>query len=120
VALNIFGNIGDMGVKPGDNTSETMGNFTKNPSFSGGMTMGMIWGIVLTASGAVGLVLAWLTQDASILGVFIFSGVFWSSFINAMVVINAMGFIPLLFIGLFTLPIIFIFVGAVIGMLSGV
>jgi hypothetical protein len=119
VGFQIFGNIGEMGPLTGNTSDQTIQNFTKNPNFPDGMTMGAIWGVVLSSSVAVGLVLAWLYQDASILGVFIFSGVFWSSYINAMVIIGAMAFIPVVFVGLFTVPIFFLFAAAVIGMLSG-
>jgi hypothetical protein len=119
VGFQIFGNAGVFGPDISGNSSQMFTNFTKNPDFPVGMTMGMIWGLVLTSAAAVGLVLAWIMQDASILGVFIFSGVFWSSFINAMVILGAMAFIPVVLIGLFTVPVLFIFVAAVIGMLSG-
>jgi hypothetical protein len=120
VGFEIFGSVGEMGMSSGNTTNETMANFTISPDYPSGMTMGAIWGIVLSGSTIAGVFLAWVTQDASILGVFIFSGVFWSSFINVMVIITALNVVPLLLLGLFTLPIIFVFVGAVIGMLSGV
>jgi len=119
VVLNIFG-VGQIGPEMGNNSSADVQRFTQNPEFPSGMTMGAIWAIVLSASTGVGILLSWLTQDASLLGVFIFSGVFWSSYINAMTIINAMLVIPGVILGLFTVPIFFLFIAAVIGMLSGV
>jgi hypothetical protein len=118
--FHIFGNVGEMG--PGvnmSNSNETFQNFTRGPDYPSGLTITSIWGMVLSGSVVVGVFLAWVTQDASILGVFIFSGVFWSAFINTLVIITAIG-IPVILVTLFTVPIFFIFIGAVIGMLSGV
>jgi len=83
------------------------------------LTITAIWGVVLTGAIIPGVFLAWVTQDASILGVFIFSGVFWSAFINSMAILTAIG-IPIVLVTIFVVPVFFIFVGAVVGMLSGV
>jgi hypothetical protein len=117
--FQIFGNVGDMGITMGNDTNSTMAKFTNGSVYPTSFTIGAIWTIVMTGSTVLGMFLAWVTQDASILGVFIFAGVFWSAFLNSMAIITAIG-IPVLIVMLFTVPIFFIFVGAVIGMLSGV
>lgn len=118
--LQIFGNADVTSVEPGVDSSDTMGDMTKGPDYPDGMVVGTIWGVIFGGATVAGVVMAYALQDASILGVFIFSGVFWSSYINSMVVITSMAFIPVALVGLFTVPILFIFVGAAIGMLSGV
>ena len=118
--LHIFGPVTpDLGHETGNNTTDALKSFTKSPDYPMGLSTGALWGIVLGAI-AVGLAIAILTQDATFVGIYIFSAVFWASFINAWAILGSTGFIPVAFLGLFALPIIFIFIGAVVGMLSGV
>jgi len=121
MGLGIFGDIeSEYGHETGDNTNDTMSNFTKTPEYTSGFDMTTIWGLVFAAEIAGGIAIATLLQDATILGIYIFSTAFWTSFINAWAILGSTGFIPIAFLGLFTVPIFFIFIGAVIGMLSGV
>jgi hypothetical protein len=67
--------------------------------------------------------LLYATQSTTIIGIYIFSVYFWGSYLNTIGVIGILvGANPVIlaFIGLFTIPVVFIFIGAVIGMLSGV
>lgn len=114
IGLHLFGDMAPVGITPGANSDDTFSKIT------GGLGMNAIWGIVLTISGFGAVALAILTQSATFVGIYIFSVVFWASYLNALGIINAFGLIPITFIGLFTVPLIFIFAGAIIGMLSGV
>ena len=120
IGLHIFGPVTPtVGHETGNNTTDALKSFTKSPDYPAGLSTTALWGLVLGAV-AIGLAIAILTQDATFVGIYIFSAVFWSSFINAWAILGSTGFLPVAFLGLFTLPIIFIFIGAVIGMLSGV
>jgi len=120
--MGIFGPLlpgGGMDVT--GNQSQIVGNFTSTPSASGGF--GDVWLLVFglgTAAGIGGaIVIAMATQNATFVGVYIFSVYFWASYINALSILSFGGFIPASFLLLFTVPIGFVFVGAIIGMLSG-
>ena len=121
--LGVFGPLSpDWGLDTSGNQSNIVGNFTQNPDQEGGF--GNAWLIVfggstvLAAAGAIGIAIA--TQNATFVGVYIFSIYFWASYLNAVSIISFGGFLPLGFIVLFTVPVGFVFVGAIVGMLSGV
>jgi hypothetical protein len=121
--LGVFGPVyptGGMDVS--GNQSSIVQNFTKNPDSTGGFSNVFLLafgaGTLAGIGGAV--VIAIATQNATFVGVYIFSVYFWASYINALSIISFGGFLPIGFIALFTIPIGFIFVGAVVGMLSGV
>jgi hypothetical protein len=123
VELGVFGDVTPSGgMDVSGNQSSIVGNFTKSPS--GNMGFGDIWllvfgaGTLLGIGGAIGIAIA--TQNATFVGVYVFSVYFWASYINALGILSIGGFIPASFILLFTVPVGFIFVGAVVGMLSGV
>jgi len=107
------------GFEPGDDSNETLQRSTVGPDYPGGITMTSMWGFVLTAAGAVGLLVAWLTHSTSVLGVFIFSVAFWASYINTIGIINIGNYIPSGFILIGTAAMGLIWIGAVAGMLSG-
>ena len=119
-AMDIFGTNPDLGPSVEGNSSEIEKNFTKTAEKSGGFGIDLIWALIISTEVIGGLGLAWATQSTSVIGVYIFGAVFWTSYINAMSIISAVGFLPIGFLVLFTVPMIFIFIGAVIGMLSGV
>lgn len=123
VELGVFGDITPSGgMDVSGNQSGIVANFTKTPSGEGGF--GNIWLLVFGAGTAVAglgaIAIAIATQNATFVGVYVFSVYFWASYINALGIISIGGFLPASFILLFTLPVGFIFVGAVVGMLSGV
>ena len=81
--------------------------------------MASIWGLAvgLGAIGAIGL--AVLTKQISPIGIYIFSAVFWTSWIRMTSVLNIGGYIPGGLLLLFTVGVLFVFIAAVIGMLTG-
>lgn len=121
--MGIFGTIPIDGMDVSGNQSDIVGNFTRTPEgqstgFGGVWTLVFGIGSILAAVGAVGIAIA--TQNATFVGVYIFSVYFWASWINAISILGFGGFIPASFLLLFTIPIGFVFVGAIVGMLSGV
>lgn len=126
-AMGVFQTEIEAGVVAGEDTNATMQGFTVSPDYPSGMDMTTLWGIVITASAAGGIVIAWITRSTTILGVYVFSVVFWAAYGNALSVINSMGgsepylsgLIGLGFVSLATVGIGFIWIGAIAGMLSG-
>lgn len=78
-----------------------------------------LWLVVLTGMGAVGIVVAWITHSTAILAVYLFSAVFWISYINMLGVTNLGNYVPGEFIFIGTAGLVFVWMGAIIGMLSG-
>jgi len=52
-------------------------------------------------------------------GIFLFGTVFWASYVNTMIVLNLGNFVPTEFLLIGTVAMMFVFSGAVVGMLSG-
>lgn len=118
--LGVFDISMEGGFVPGSSSEETfkdLTNITDEKGEEGGMDF--LWASVLTASGFGGLVIAWITRSTTILGVYVFSAVFWVSYINSMSILNIGGYLPLGFIAIGTTAMLFIWAGAVAGMLSG-
>jgi hypothetical protein len=86
-----------------------------------GLTGGMevVWALVTTISGFGAIVLGILTQSMTPIGIYLFSTVFWTAYINTSSILNVGGYIPADFLIIATVGIIFIFIAAVIGMLTG-
>ena len=129
LVINFLGGLGIFGVVTVDAGVDVQGNqsvivegFTKNPSQEGGF--GNAWLIVfggstiLAAAGAIGIAIA--TRNATFVGIYVFSIYFWASYLNAVSILSVGGFLLPGFIVLFTIPVGFVFVGAIVGMLSGV
>lgn len=81
--------------------------------------MASIWalGVGLGAVGAVALV--FISKQISPIGIYIFSAVFWTSWIRMLSVLNLGEYIPAELLLLFTVGVLFIFIAAVVGMLTG-
>ena len=99
----------------GADANSTFGNLT-GPQVAG---MGNLWSLVLTAAGITGLFLAWLTRSLAIVGIVIFSIVFWATYINTLGIVHATDLIPGSFILIGTTAMFFVWAGAIIGMLTG-
>ena len=119
-ALDVFPTGGvEAGVDVKDTTNETFMEFTKSTDNPTGLSISSIWIIVLTGAGIGALLIAWITKSTVILGVYIFSVIFWVSYGNALSVLDIGNYIPIGFLAIGTGGMIFIWVGAIAGMLSG-
>lgn len=117
--LNVFGITVEEGFQPGSNFSDTFAGVTRQPEYLGGISMDLIWGLVLTGAGIAGLFLAWVTRSTAIIGILIFSISFWAAYGNCLSILNPMGWVDPNLIGIGTAAMGFIWVGAIIGMLTG-
>jgi len=78
-----------------------------------------IWLIATFSTGAVSLLGSVITRSPTPIAVHLFSVTFWTSYIRALTALNIGAYIPDQFLLLFTAPLIFIFIGAVISILAG-
>ena len=129
--VNALGIYGDTTVDTGIDTSVSDVNstefersnniFAKISGLSGGSEY--VWTTILSVSGIVSIAVAILMHSAVPVGVWIFSSVFWASYIRCISVINVNGIFttaPLSgFLIIVTVGIIVIFMGALAGMFSG-
>lgn len=124
--LGVFGDDFTGGVVVGDDTDSTMNRFinvsasTDTASYTG---MDALWIIVggSVVGTVAGLGLGLITHSSVFVGIGLFSGVFWSSYLNSLGVLNIGGFLDGLvgFVLIGTVLMVFMFAGAVIGMLGG-
>lgn len=115
--LNLFTDV-NSGVATGDKPGNI---FSTISGFSGGIEY--IWAALLTATGLGTLVVAKLTQSTNMIGVWLFSGVFWTSYNKCISVVSVSSsgtqWIAPEFLILFTAAVLFLWVAAIIGMLTG-
>jgi len=105
-------------VEAGPFIDDTPDNvFSSISGFDGGMEF--VWLSLVTAGGLGALVVAKMTQSTNMIGVWLFSSVFWTSYNNAISVIDVNSWIPGDFLLMFTVAFLFLWVGAVIGILTG-
>ena len=118
--LGVFEYTGESGIQTGENVNSSVAAFTTSNDYQDGFVMDNLWAVVL-AGIAGGLVVAWLTHSTSVIGVYIFAFVFWSSYTNIVSMLYNNNFLGELwgFIVIGTVGITFVFIGAVAGMLSG-
>lgn len=117
-SLDVFGIEYDVGYSGGDSSNESFVELTTNQS-GVGFDMGDIWGMATIGTGLVGLLLVALTRSTVIIGVYIFSAVFWMSYVNILFVVYSLLVGLELFVVIGTTAMFFAWVGAIVGMLSG-
>ena len=92
--------------------------FTDISGFSGGMQY--LWLTILTGAGLGAIVIAKLVGSTNIIGVYLFSAVFWTSFNRCIAVTSVGTYVPLDFLAIFVVAIFFVWVAAIISMFTGV
>lgn len=108
-------------VEVGIDVNTTSGNETFQ-DVTGGYTPSNIW-TVWSIAGLIALggsiAIAVLTRSSTFVAIYLFSIVFWTAYLNMISITNLGNYVPggFLFIG--TASLIFIWMGAIIGMLSG-
>lgn len=91
--------------------------FAEISGFSGGMEI--VWASLITASGLGALVVAKVTQSTNMIGVWLFSSVFWTSYHGCITVVDINNWIPANFLLMFTVAFLFLWAAAITGMLTG-
>jgi len=122
-ASGIYGDIGTVttSIDNDENSTDILLGMIQLSSEGATITSMGLWSIILAAAGGVTILLGILTGgNTQIMGAWIFSAVFWSSWIVLMNLINIESWIPIGMIVIFTAIAIPIFIGGVIGIFSGV
>lgn len=118
--LNVFEIPYDAGYQTGDDTSGNFVNLTNITSDGESGGMDLLWAGVLSSAAFGGMVVAWITRSTTIIGVYVFSAVFWVSYLRCLSVVYISYLEPLFgFIMIFTVAMVFLWAGAIAGMLSG-
>ena len=78
-----------------------------------------VWSTIVGFGTVFSLLMCILLRSVVPLGINIFGVIFWTSWVHAGAILSFGGFIPVEFILLFTIGVGFVFVAAVIGMLTG-
>ena len=78
-----------------------------------------IWLAVTTLAGVGAILAAWMTHSVTPVGLWLFGEVFWTAWIRTNIVLNAGGYIPAEFLIIFTVGVVFLFIAAIVGMLTG-
>jgi len=123
LSINFINTLGIF--KDVDSGIETEGDadniFQEISSFDGGFEY--VWLTLLTASGIGALLVAKLTSSTNMIGIWLFSSVFWSSYAKCISVVNinsnGVAWIPADFLIIFTVGLLFLWAAAIIGMLTG-
>ena len=90
---------------------------------TGGYTFDNIWSGLLLIELIISIPILILTHSINLVGAYLFSTVFWTSYTGAVSVLLSAGFLAtsamIAFTGIFTVIIGLIFIGALIGMFTG-
>jgi len=91
--------------------------FQQISQFDGGMEY--VWIALVTAGGLGALVVAKMTGSTNMIGVWLFSSIFWTSYHHCISVVDINSWIPGDFLLMFTAAFLFLWAAAIIGMLTG-
>lgn len=103
----------DSGTSIGD-TDEALGNLSNLAT----PNMAYIFTIVATGVG-VGIAVGYITSSIVPVGIGIFGSVFWSSYVTMHGILAIGGYIPGEILTIVTIGTVLVFVGAIIGMITG-
>lgn len=121
--LNIFPTVAQGGVIIDDDAGQTFEDITTLTDGKGNYGTNALWNIVAGSilGLAGGIVLGYAFQSTALLGISVFSGIFWSAYISAFAAVTSWGYFEGLegFILIGSVGMLFVFAGAVAGMLSG-
>lgn len=112
--LGIFPNVANIGTSVGG-ISDALSRLT-------GLTdgnMNMIWLGVTGLSFLGAVALAAITRTMIPIGLHLFSLVFWTSWLRMSTIFSYGGYIPVEFIVIFTVGVMFVFIAAIIGLITG-
>jgi len=115
--VNALGVFSSYDASPTEESLTTENALEQISGLSGGMEY--IWGLAIGLGAGATMFLVYLSKQISPLGIYLFSSIFWTSWLKMNTVININGVIPAELIMLFTVGAMFIFIAAIIGMLTG-
>jgi len=112
--LGIFPFAEDVGSS--SDTSSALGDYT---TLGSNANMWSIFTMVTVGTGLGAIVLAWATHSMTPIGVHLFGAVFWASWLNMQSILGTGEYIPNDLLTVATVGVLFIFIAAIIGMLTG-
>ena len=118
LGLNVFSTSANTGTQTSGNNSDFL-QATKTAQYTGGFVMDNLWSIVLLGVSG-GIAIAILLQSTAILGVYLFCYVFWAAYLNLLSILSSLSYLGSIwgFVTIGTGIMIFVFIAAVIGMLT--
>lgn len=108
----IFGEHIEMGIDTSGNSTTV---FTQLSGLTGGLEY--MWGLAVGVGLAITSVIAYATHSTTPIGIYLFATIFWTSYSRGISIVQE--YIPDDFLLIGTVAMLFLFTGAVIGMLSG-
>jgi len=112
--LGVFDEVTGMGTE----TSNTGGVLQSITGLSDPNMNSIFIGVTgITFLGAVGL--CYLTKNITPIGLHLFGTIFWTSWLRLSVILSYGGYVDVELISIFTIGVMFVFIGAIIGMLTG-
>ena len=119
LSIAFVGTLGAFPVEdiPGTGTVSEDSALTTFTGLTGGMEG--VWLMVTTITGLGAVLLAIAVKSFIPVGVHLFSVVFWTAYIKSNSILSVGGYIPGDFLVIFLIGMIFLFIAAIIGMLTG-
>jgi len=117
--LSLFESDTPFGFQIHDETNRTFNATTDIPVQDGESGIDALWIVVLSGTSIAGLALAWITRSPVVLGIYVFSVVFWAAYGNTLIILDVGNWIPAGFLAIATGLMAFFYAGAIAGMLSG-
>lgn len=120
LSINFVNSLGAFNAYEAQPTDEevTVDNALEQISgLDGGMAS--LWGLAVGVGLAGAVVLVFISKQISPIGIYLFSTVFWTSWLKMNSVININGVMPIELMVIFTVAALFLFIAAIIGMLTG-
>ena len=120
LSINFVNSLGAFNAYEAQPTDEeiTVDNALEQISgLEGGMAS--LWALAVGVGAIGAIALVFISKQISPIGIYIFSTVFWTSWLKMNGVININGVMPVELMVIFTVAAIFLFIAAIIGMLTG-
>lgn len=123
-AINAFPTSMTSPIDTSSGDMDILENLTGNiTGTTGTLTFGEMWGIATGAITVGAIVLSILTGTTNMIGIWLFGSFFWSSWVSLIGILYMFAFLTtgagLILVTMITVGMSIMFVGAVIGMLSG-
>lgn len=128
-AANFFDTSVNTGSELGDKGDDITKNASSGQSLvygndkvtsSGGYNFNDIWKILISGVALGAIVILYLSRDIRVLGVYAFGVFFWASYLNMLGIINFSQWFPGFgFEAIIHGAMVFVFIGAIIGITSG-
>ena len=115
--VNTLGAFNAYEAQPTDEEIDVDNALEQISGLEGGMAS--LWALAIGVGAIGAIALVFISKQISPIGIYIFSTVFWTSWLKMNSVININGVMPVELMVIFTVAALFLFIAAIIGMLTG-